>query len=76
MAHSETYQDGTKIHQILSGRQKDMANKMGSLSTLAFLNGATAVEQKLMNDNEECVCGSGLRFDLCCKNKAVELSNK
>lgn len=68
MAHSEMYEDGNKIHKFVTGNlNEEFAKKFSVLSGQAFANGAIEVRQKIINDNDECVCGSGMRFDLCCK---------
>ena len=35
-----------------------------------MLRGAgVPVERKRIRDNQSCPCGSGIRYDLCCKGK-------
>ena len=71
MAHSEIGADGVETIQFLSGTQAEMADKFSKLSLDAFNNGAVAVKQRLIYDNEPCPCGSEIRFDLCCKKKKM-----
>lgn len=67
MAHSEIYEDGSEKHKFFQVVNADYAKRFGDLSQEAFANGAVAVKQQLIADNDECTCGSGVRFDLCCK---------
>ncbi len=73
MAHSEMYEDGSRLHQFFSGEQSKLAEKFGRLSQQAFESGAVKVEQQIVNDNDRCPCGSELRFDLCCKKTKMRV---
>lgn len=67
MAHSEMHENGLGIDKFIKGDEKSLAEQFGEMSKLAFASGAVEVKQKIINDNDECTCGSGVRFDLCCK---------
>ena len=68
MAHSEIYDDGSRIDKFFEADTKQrLAEQLGNASSLAFKNGAVAVEQHIVHGNEPCPkCTSGIRFDLCC----------
>jgi hypothetical protein len=71
MAHSEIHPDGSKLMQFAVG--KDLDKWFGERATNAFARGAIEVHQKVVQGNEPCPCGSGIRFDLCCAEKAERL---
>ncbi len=73
MAHSEEYPDGTKLHKFIDGELSDVAKKLGELSRQAIERGAVIINQQIVCDNDRCPCGSGIRFDLCCKDKSETL---
>ncbi len=68
MAHSEMYEDGSRVNKFFSAdTNAKLAEQLGMASSEAFMNGAVAVEQHVVNGNEPCPkCESGIRFDLCC----------
>lgn len=75
MSHSFEDLNGNKSTRFFHGNEKELEDHLNMLAQQSNADKTIRnfTQYKNIHGNDRCPCGSGVRFDLCCKELSVAL---